>query len=242
MCIILLCDEKLPTLEDLRKSEKTNKDGGGIAWIENDKVHWIKGITADQIYDLLQTGSIKKPFIVHFRIASIGKIEPSLCHPFPVEPNVSLEIEGMADKVLFHNGHWSEFSDTALKAVISSNKVFPEGSISDSRVLAWLASIYGESILNFIPSHNRIAILDKDGIRYYGDSWKNHNGILCSNDIPFESQAVMYYGNPYYDKKDKKKQKTEDDEVCYTMSNYDYDGYGDWYQRQQGKRARGYQY
>lgn len=192
MCIILACKSSIPTLGSLRRSEKDNPDGGGVAWIQNGQVRWRKGLTADAIASVIAT--IDLPFIVHFRLATIGNGN-KLTHPFPISKSASLKLEGQARAVLFHNGHWSDWAEYCRETLLRHKAKVPGGSWSDSRAMAWLASVYDMNFLSFL-SNQRIAVLHrKKGIVLFGDGWTESNGISYSNTSLIQPKSILYKGN-----------------------------------------------
>jgi hypothetical protein len=198
MCVILACETRKPSLELLEKCEIANKHGAGIAWIENNKVRWEKNLTAEQIHQRVIT--VELPFVIHFRFASAGGINPLLTHPFPITENVGLNLKGTANKVLFHNGHWSKWEDFMFKMVISKNKKIPDGVWSDTRMIAWITYMNGENILNFLDE--KTCILSKNGIRIFQyKDWTEDDGIVFSNKL-FEYKTVIHssvsYGRTSY--------------------------------------------
>ena len=197
MCVILACDEKTgkPTKQMLKDAELMNGDGGSIAWIHKDKVRWEKGIKAKQIYKIVK--KIKLPFIIHFRIATHGGVNKPLCHPFPITEKVELNLSGKTDRVLFHNGIWSEYDEYALKAVINHKLKFLSGKISDSRTMAWLVFHFGKNILNLMGEGNKMALLTPKGIEYFGKGWVKVDKVYCSNDH-FDTNFT-YNDNDTYD-------------------------------------------
>jgi len=195
MCVIILCEKEsaFPSLATLESAEKLNPHGGGIAWLENGKVRYKKGINAKEIFAI--TEKIQLPAIIHFRIASIGSVVTELCHPFQINDEASTDIEGTCDGVLFHNGTWSEWNEFMMKAVISSNSPMPIGQWSDSRAMAWLANKYGSKFLQLIDTSNKIAVLTPSGIEKFG-RYVEVEKNLCSNDY-FEDRDYGTFSNLY---------------------------------------------
>ncbi len=157
MCIIIVTEE-YPTLDLLKECESSNKDGGGIAWRENGKIHWKKGLTAQEVFDITQVKSA--PFAIHFRIATVGPSTPAYTHPFPTDG--SLALEGVSDRVLFHNGTWKDWQDKVWEAIPEFHTKFPDQPWSDSRAMAWLTGVYGPNILNIIEGYQKIYLFDVD--------------------------------------------------------------------------------
>ncbi len=179
MCVIICCENEFPALATLESAESMNRDGGGVAWIENGKVRYRKGLNSKQIFDL--TKIIKLPAIIHFRIASIGAVVEELCHPFPINTEADTDSYGEGDSVLFHNGTWSEWQEVCLRTITTKDIPFPSGKWSDSRAMAWLADKYGTNVLRLIPAGNKIAVLSPTGIRKFG-SFVEVEKCDCSND------------------------------------------------------------
>lgn len=180
MCIILTCESVRPSEKALDLSWDENPHGAGIAWIENDDVRWRKGLTLAEIKPLVAT--LPLPFIVHFRWASVGPISPTLTHPFPLERENVLRKKGKTSRgVLFHNGTWSEWKPHLLACAASSGVPVGDGHMSDSRAMAYLATVLGTAILSTIPG--RIALLTPDGIKRFGPWVKITDGLMASNDL-----------------------------------------------------------
>ena len=53
-----------------------------MAWREKRRIHWKKALTPGEVNHLIQ--KVPGELVIHFRWASVGGIEPLLCHPFPV--------------------------------------------------------------------------------------------------------------------------------------------------------------
>jgi len=191
MCVILACEDKFPTSELLKSCEVTNPHGAGIAWNDsNGNQHYRKGIDSDEIISMIESGLVKLPCIVHFRIASVGTSDglegKKLCHPFPINDKVELDLQGHIasdkDGLLFHNGTVSNYEDIVKETVLSSGKRMLKGVISDSRIMAFSAAQYGHEFIPYLDSDtwNKYAILDKDGIHKYGN-WHEDEGVQASN-------------------------------------------------------------
>lgn len=208
MCVIIQCKDKFPESSVIESAGQLNGDGGGIAWIATEKVKdektgeiidkkyvkWVKGIGATSIIKIIKSG-IPLPAIIHFRIATVGSVCEEMCHPFPVSHNASTFRVGKHTKaVLFHNGHWADWRNICLRTILRAKVPFPDGEWSDSRALAWLASIYGLNFLSLIEGSNKIAVLTTEGIRTYGEGWKSVKGNMCSNDFFDTGYARTKFG------------------------------------------------
>jgi hypothetical protein len=190
MCVFFVCESKWPTEDELVAAGESNSDGAGIAWInhETKKVEWIKGLKdGHEVQKILETGIIKHyPAIIHFRIASIGGVLPELTHPFPLTPQVPLELKGIANAVLFHNGTWNSWNASLMPALAAQNGKWPAGPWSDTRALAWFAARGGSNAIDLVYDNtslkgDRIAILSGDGKVYTRGHFDKKDGFLASN-------------------------------------------------------------
>lgn len=176
-----------PTLEILKNAEDLNSHGSGIAWIDGEQVKFKKGfISSKDLIAIIKKEKIKLPFVIHFRIKSSGIITDSLSHPYPLDATKLNDLEGFTDAVLFHNGTWSDhdWKEILLQTCLSRNLKIPDGYLSDSKILAFLTSIYGYNLLKLVGGYNdKMVILDKNGINYFGDGWKEIEKNKFSNDF-----------------------------------------------------------
>ena len=174
MCVILITGTKRLTGNAIRAAIASNPDGNGFAWIERQKVHWKKGITANEAIILANTKPL--PYVFHARIATVGRPCDALCHPFPVEArDKQTATAGSSRKgVVFHNGSWRDWFDN----IDTSNS----GPWSDSRAMADLVYAGGARALDAIPDSQRIVMMMPESVEYRGDGWTElPDGTLASN-------------------------------------------------------------
>lgn len=178
MCVALATIGKnKPALSILKACEAANPHGGGVAWIEKNRVRFEKGLNAEQIHAIIQREN--GPFLIHFRIATVGNVKPELCHPFPVGGKASIALSGTAGAVLAHNGTWYNWKTVITRAARAMSAKLPEGPLSDSRAMAWLVAQVGERAFNNVAG--RFAYFtSKNGIKLFGD-WKKLSGFYASN-------------------------------------------------------------
>ena len=183
MCVIMIADTKPVTEEMVQKGFDCNPAGAGIAWREEVKgkkmVRWIKGVMSlDEIQALVQRTPL--PYIVHFRIPTVGGCIPELTHPFPVHPETTNALKGMTTgRVLFHNGHWRDWKQTMMESAVKGNALLPEGKWSDSRAMAWVSARHGLGMLNLIDE--KTAVFGPDYLQIFGDGWEEVDEVVCSN-------------------------------------------------------------
>jgi len=183
MCVIVTGTTEKPTLDDLRSMEAANGDGNGIAYSQDGKVHYEKGISLERLHKLLQDAPAH--WCAHFRISTAGGTPDELTHPFPIDQNAPIDLAGTAREVLFHNGHVSDWEELTLKAMARKRSIMvvPKGPWSDSRAVAWVISHMGRGMLNFVKS-GKFLLLSASGIRMYPtdrSGWTNRAGYWVSN-------------------------------------------------------------
>lgn len=189
MCVIIASNTKKCPVDWLEKARKKNGDGQGIAWLEDGKVRFFKSHkNFDKIREIYDR--IEPPYVLHFRITTQGGSGDKMCHPFPLNHNASLETQGEAKAVLFHNGSNNTWKAECKAAVLRHKLEWPNGPWSDSRAFAWLCYWFGQNFADLLDE--KIAILSKDGVKIYGDNWKQEDGIDISNDYFLDKPIVTY--------------------------------------------------
>ena len=104
---------------------QANPDGAGIAFVPkgSKQVHIWKGFfNFDELMDKVNGLFVYKSDILalHFRIATSGNVDATMCHPFPVTDKVTLlqASEAKVKRCFLHNGIFGEgkgaLSDTAV--------------------------------------------------------------------------------------------------------------------------------
>lgn len=157
MCLLIVAEHGRPDREVLEAGETFNRDGIGVAYRRKGDVHFTKGITLDELDELLEIE--KPPFIVHFRLASAGGKHPGLCHPFPVTKSFNLQLKGKASDfdsgvadpgIIAHNGHIQNWKSMAYNAFIKNEEFVAGGPWSDTRFMSWIVANNGPNILHLL--------------------------------------------------------------------------------------------
>ncbi len=174
MCVILVCPENVrPDRATLDACHRANPHGAGVAWREDGKVRWFKGLEPEGIEPLI--AELSGEIVIHFRLASVGEVTPKLCHPFPITACATTRMSGHALAALFHNGTWSNWRET-LRRMPRHHR--PDGLMSDTRVAASLVDLCGMDVLDRLPG--RWVFFDRDFTELYGD-WREWCGMKASN-------------------------------------------------------------
>lgn len=177
MCVIIASNKRKAPIDWLEKAVEKNKDGNGLAWVENGKVRFVKSMTLEPIKAIYER--IEPPYVFHARIATQGGTNLKLCHPFPITQGVPLVSEGTAPAVFFHNGNHNSWEDMCRDAVLRWRLKWPDGPWSDSRAMAWLCFHFGTNFADLLDQ--KIAILNHKRVRIYGTGWEHDEGIHMSN-------------------------------------------------------------
>ena len=183
MCVIVGTESKIrPTPEAVAKMFYQNDHGGGIAWREAHAgvtyVHWKKWLNEEEMQDMC--ANVPLPFVAHFRIASIGGRWPELCHPFPIDLEMSNALEGRTQShVLFHNGHWGVWKERCQDLAYKTGRKLPIGKWNDSRGMAFLAGSLGLGILEWIDE--KALAFGPERCEAFGNPWFLVDGVWVSN-------------------------------------------------------------
>ena len=110
MCVIIIKDNnKTIDHATLVASSIINPDGLGILWLDTYEVEKIPS----EHYNVLST---KRPFIAHFRYATVGKVNLKNCHPFNInEDNILFQngtVRGLGNSVKTDTQHLAEILKT----------------------------------------------------------------------------------------------------------------------------------
>lgn len=192
MCIaILKPKDKTISKETLKTCSKNNPDGMGFACLENGKVHIYKFMEFDEFYDEYIKHEQDSTMIIHFRIATHGKVELKNCHPFKLNHRMAL----------VHNGVISGYGDKELK---TDTQDFIEKVIGNITWKEWKNPSFRKLVGNAI-GYSKFAILDVSGNYYIVNEEKGvwDDGVWYSNSTykPKEVKTYTYY---YSSKSDNK--------------------------------------
>lgn len=186
MCLVIASPSgKGISKEILQDAAGTNRDGAGLAWLDNGKIQFRKGLTVDELQVLLENEAKDKVWVSHFRIATVGGVTPKLTHPFTIDERASIELSGEADSVLFQNGTFNTWKEYLLQASAAGKLKIPEPPWSDTRAVAFLCHVYGKHLLSLLDNHSRFLVFDakepkEKRIMLWG-SWEDHDGFKFSN-------------------------------------------------------------
>lgn len=170
MCVIIINqDGKTIPLETLKTSARINPHGLGIVWLDTYEVSYHNS----KEFKLLDTG---RPFIAHFRYATVGAVNKSNTHPFKCGNN---------DKeLLMMNGTIKGLGDKKN----SDSKVLAEqlGQIPRNK---WKGELE-KHLCRFVTINTR----NRTYQIYNKFLWTQRDGIWYSKDNVLEDNLIAVYG------------------------------------------------
>ena len=202
MCIaILLPPKKYLDKDTLKRCNSSNPDGFGFAYFDRELVI-RKEVEKEKIQKSIDSFiKIRKqfkdrPFLVHFRIATHGKISTRCCHPFRVNEDVVFCHNGIlkyeygvdknsldSDTMMFNKNILQKIDNRTLNDMINSKK-----------------SVLKDLLEGYIGSGNKMILLNKEGnyciLNEYKGLWDK--GIWYSNDSYKKKEDFFSYGYGNY--------------------------------------------
>lgn len=192
MCIIF-AGIQFPDKELLEAAAEQNQDGIGIGFQSSKGIRYYKGLSLKELLNFSNIGEV--PQIIHFRKSTVGGAIDQLCHPFPITRKEDLNnLRGYAKAIFAHNGTVGEWRQYMIPALSHSTPIPPSEHWSDSKAIAFLLDIYGIDFLSLIAeSKQRFAVLDKNGLRRWGD-WQTleKDKLWSSQKITPKSQQSTF--------------------------------------------------
>ena len=202
MCIVVAkpMNVPMPDVETLRRCFRANPDGAGFMYADGKSVRIRKGYMDFEGFmkalraEVPEERMTETAMVLHFRIATHGKVQPSCCHPFPIseEPSDLRSTRHEARFGVAHNGvihgrmtgeDWSDTMDFVAGIMYPLMKMNPNFMHNDF-ALDLLEDACG----------SKLAIMDNAGDivtvgRFYDD-----NGVKFSNDgyLPLTTRYSSY--------------------------------------------------
>ena len=169
MCIIIANTKGLKVPSSvLIKSAELNKDGLGITWLDTGETDYS---LSSSDWEVLR---VERPYIAHFRYATIGGVCAENTHPFPI---------GDTGCLLYQNGSNYNLGDTTM---------------TDTEHLADMLAMMDPSVWPDVleMTDSRYAIIYDDGTYelFNEELWVEKNGVMYSKDNVFDYEVVAVYG------------------------------------------------
>jgi hypothetical protein len=218
MCIIAIKPSSKAMFSDetIQEMFSRNRDGAGIMFTQNGKVHIKKGfMTVDSVLDYVHSRDWSGvPVVMHFRIGTAGPNNELNCHPYPIGMENCLECD--CDVAMAHNGILSKYNPPR-GSQINDTQVFvnriisrlPADFLNNQAVCELISNDIGSSKLAFLTQYGKISRfgdwIEDDGYYFSNSSYKPFQ--YRSFEIPVTSTIVP--------KKNKKQSSNAvDDDPC----------------------------
>lgn len=238
MCIIVAKEIgiEMPSMETLERCFQANPDGAGFMWADGKMVHIRKGFMEYEDFvdaldsEIPEAERRDTAIVMHFRIATHGKVQPGCCHPFPLTDDKKQMAAtstksrfGVAHNGIIHgrmtNDNWSDSMDFIAYVMTPLMKMNPSFMFND-HALDLLEGAC-DSKLAIMENSGEIATVGKfyedDGVLYsntsyvrslwnytsYESLWTTPRlsyGYDYDDDDDYGSSYVSNYGGNAYDK------------------------------------------
>ena len=191
MCIAINSPKgTTPTKSALKTSFEYNPDGAGYCFSKNGKIIIRKGFFSFESflksYQRDDIQGLNK--LIHFRIATSGKVNKTNCHPFLITDEVAM----------IHNGIIPHFGNKKENDTLQFAKLVLRPIIKENGVKILLNPSIQKMIIDSI-GNSKLAFLDNHGSSYIINERKGHrhHQIWYSNDT-YKERIPIYNG--YYNK------------------------------------------
>lgn len=222
MCIAIMKPKDKVLSEQLLKTCcDHNPDGMGFAYIDGNKMYIKKFMKFDDFYKEYKKVETKSNMLIHFRIATHGKVEVDNCHPFWLNHRMAL----------VHNGVISGYGVRDSK---SDTRDFIEKVIGNISWKLMKNPSYRELVGKAI-GYSKFAILDITGQYWIINEDKGYwnDGVWFSNKSYEETKKTNYV--TYYSTS----KNTNPKESVWDM--YGEEDYDTWWERTYGNYNSGLQ-
>ena len=200
MCVIIAKQkgQELPSKTFLKRAWNTNPNGAGFMFSDGKNVYGYKGFMSfKSFYKFLNRMDIeydlqKFDVVMHFRIATHGKVIPENTHPFAIsEDEKQLKATSFITSrgAFAHNGILHGFGNTNYSDSMDFCKTILtciDDYKSNIKLLDTLAK----------KNSSKFAILTPKDLILCGN-WQKVNGFLCSNDYFDYDYSKLYKKSNY---------------------------------------------
>jgi len=178
MCLII--DQPrghILTPYDVREIYRRNKDGFGVMWAEGGKVHTRRYLprNEEQAVALYQRHAGRE-CVLHWRMATHGKVTLENVHPFMVSDDIAMVHNG----VLWGYGSKDEsdtreFVRTELAPLLAGNETW----LQEPDLIEWIESAIVGSAMVFVRSDGRVERMGNAGLEHNGAWYSNTYAWDC---------------------------------------------------------------
>lgn len=190
MCIAILNTKGTISKETLQNCWNNNPDGAGMIYttLNNDLKIFKEMLDFDKFYNEYKKArkqNKESNFVLHFRIATSGKVDLNNCHPFKVNKNLAFVHNGMIDIQPLSTNVSDTFTfNEAIIKNLGSNFLYNEA------IIRLIESYIGYSKLVFLNSFNEATIINEDLGHWNKDNWYSNTS--------YESKKAKYSNTTYF--------------------------------------------
>ena len=201
MCIAILNTTGTIDKETFFTCWQNNPHGGGLAWNESGRLQIAKEMKEPaelfKIYKGIRERLPSANILLHFRIATHGRINETNCHPFLVNKNLAFIHNGMIDGDGLKTS--ADFSDTYLFNQLFLQQL-PKNFTNNEAILNLIASYIGYSKLIFLDSQDQWTIVNEQLGTWDGDNWYSNESYLpVKSKSRYSYKSFSYYQDDYCD-------------------------------------------
>ena len=181
MCIAILNTSGTIDKETFLTCWENNPHGGGIAWAENGQVNTSKEMKSPEhlykMYTKIRQDNLTANILIHFRIATHGRINETNCHPFLVNKNLAFIHNGMISGEGLTTSN--DFSDTYLFNQLFLQQL-PKNFTRNEAIINLIASYIGYSKLIFLDSSDQWTIVNEHLGNWDGENWYSNDSYISA--------------------------------------------------------------
>jgi len=201
----------MPDNETLERCFWTNPDGAGFMYADGKRVRIRKGfMTFESFTDSLNAeldglDTTETAVVMHFRIATHGKVKPEICHPFPIssEPDELRKTRTESRFAVAHNGvisgrftndNWSDTMDFVADVMTPLMRMNP-------------SFMHSSDAIDLLEGacDSKLAIMDNSGDIALVGSFIEDEGVFYSNAAylrtvhSYSGYGSLFSGSTYYE-------------------------------------------
>lgn len=186
MCL-LIAQQKNSAISKkiLKKGYENNPNGAGIAHIQNQKIAIEKFFSFEEFYTRYSQIQ-NKQMIIHFRLATSGKIDATNCHPFVVNENLCFAHNGVFGNIDIPEKD-RQYSDTYIFNRDILQKLPPDflqNKAIESLILEFLGTsklVFMDATGNFTIYNHQLGNTDDKGNWFSNRTYEsNHFSFFSS--------------------------------------------------------------